>query len=133
MAEVGAPISLDGVASIRIIGASACVIFTLHQKTQTMANKDTIVGITPWVPHMPMQIGSGETQPKCRQLCARVHGCVNDDLRAYGLWKGWGFWVSTWNVDSLTGRAGEVVEELVEKLIWHAFKKDTAKRLRQVN
>jgi len=26
------------------------------------------------------------------------------------LQKGWRFWVGTWNVDSLTGRAGELVE-----------------------
>jgi len=45
MAEV--PISLDEVASIQIVGASACVIFTLHQKTQKMVSKDTIVGYHP--------------------------------------------------------------------------------------
>jgi len=37
MAEMGAPISLDGRQSIRIVGASACVIFILHQKVQKMA------------------------------------------------------------------------------------------------
>ena len=44
MAEVGAPVSLDGVASIWIVGhgASACVIFILHQKIPKMANKDMI-------------------------------------------------------------------------------------------
>jgi len=42
MAEVEIPISLDGVLSIQIVGASACVIFILHQKIQKMANKDTI-------------------------------------------------------------------------------------------
>jgi len=37
MAEIGAPISLDGRQSIRIIGASDCVIFILLQKIQKMA------------------------------------------------------------------------------------------------
>jgi len=37
MAEMGAAISLDGVAVIRVVGASACVIFILHQIIQKMA------------------------------------------------------------------------------------------------
>jgi len=48
---------------------------------------------------------------------ARAQGCVNDDLRADGLWKGWRFRVGTWNVDSLTGRAGEVVEALTDRKV----------------
>jgi len=36
MAEMGAPISLDGWQSIWTVGASACVIFILHQKIQKM-------------------------------------------------------------------------------------------------
>jgi len=51
------------------------------------------------------------------QSCAGVQGCVNDDLRADGLRKGWQFWVGTWNVDSLTGRAGEVVEALSDRKV----------------
>jgi len=47
----------------------------------------------------------------------RAQSCVNDDLRADGLWKGWGFRVSTWNVDSLTGRAGEIVEALMDRKV----------------
>ena len=34
VAEMEAPVSLDGWQSIRIVGASACVIFILHQKIQ---------------------------------------------------------------------------------------------------
>jgi len=37
MIEEGAPISLDGVAVHLVAGASACVIFILHQKIQKMA------------------------------------------------------------------------------------------------
>ena len=47
MAEVGAPISLDEWQSVRIVGASACVIFKLLQEIQKMANKDTIFGYHP--------------------------------------------------------------------------------------
>jgi len=46
-----------------------------------------------------------------------VHGRVNDYLRADGLRKGWGFRVGTWNVDSLTGRAGEVVEAMSDRKV----------------
>ena len=31
------------------------------------------------------------------------------------LWDGWAFRVGTWNVDSLTGRLGELVEALAER------------------
>ena len=40
----GAPISPDGVASSRIVDASASVIFPCFIKTQKMACKNTIVG-----------------------------------------------------------------------------------------
>ena len=33
------------------------------------------------------------------------------------LQEGWGFRVGTWNVDSLTGRAGELVEVLVDRKV----------------
>jgi len=40
MAEVEAPVSQDGWQSIRIVDASACVIFILFQKIEKMANLD---------------------------------------------------------------------------------------------
>jgi len=50
------------------------------------------------------------------QPYAKVEGCVHDDPpRADKLWKGWPFRVGTWNVDSLTGRSGELVEALAER------------------
>jgi len=53
----------------------------------------------------------GKPSRNAAQPCDRVQCYVNDDLRAdERLQKGWEFRVSTWNVDSLTGRAGEVVE-----------------------
>jgi len=63
---------------------------------------------------MPAQTGGGETKPECsttpcygRWLCSR----------ADKLWKGRSFRVGTWNIDSLTGRAGELVEALAERRI----------------
>jgi len=49
------------------------------------------------------------------QPCAKADGCVHDDPRADKLRKGWGFRVSTWNIDSLTGMAGELVEALADR------------------
>ena len=116
IAEVAAPISQDGVASIQTVGASACIIFTLHQKTQKMMSKDTIVGYHPM--GAPTCVRKQEVEKPSKsaaQLYARVQCCVSDDLRADGMQKGWEFWVSTWNVDSLMGRAGEVVEALMDR------------------
>ena len=52
-------------------------------------------------------------------LWSRSEGCVHDDPpRADKLRKGWAFRVGTWNIDSLTGRSGGLVEArgLVEAL-----------------
>jgi len=84
-------------------GLSACVIYKGRQSGCQVSPHG--------LPHMHAQTGGGETSQNAAQLCARAQGCVNDDLRADRLRKGWGFQVSTWNVDSLTGRAGEVVVE----------------------
>jgi len=49
---------------------------------------------------------------------AKAEGCVCEDpSRADGLHKGWPFRVGTWNVDSLTGRSGELVEASGERRI----------------
>jgi len=58
----------------------------------------------------------GKPSRNAGQPCAIAHGCVNDDLRADGLW-GWRFRVGTWNVDSLTGTEGEVVEALSNRKV----------------
>ena len=39
----------------------------------------------------------------------------DDPYRGDELWDGWAFRVGTWNVDSLTGRLGELVEVLAER------------------
>jgi len=59
----------------------------------------------------------GKNRRYTAKPCPRAKGYVNDDLRAYRLWKGWGFQDGTWNVDSLTGRAGEVVEALSDRKV----------------
>jgi len=38
---------------------------------------------------------------------AKAEGCVHENRRTHKLWKDWEFLVGTWNVDLLTGRAGE--------------------------
>jgi len=56
---------------------------------------------------------------------AKAEGCVHDDLRADKLRKGGSFRVGTWNIDSLTGKAGELVQALVEKRMDVACVKET--------
>ena len=46
-----------------------------------------------------------------------MQGYANDDQRADGPQKDCRFGVSTWNVDSLTGRAGEVEEALSDRKV----------------
>jgi len=58
-----------------------------------------------------------------------VLDCANDDLRADGLQKGWGFRVETWNVDTLTSRAGKVVEALLDRKVDVACVQETQWKL----
>ena len=61
----------------------------------------------------------GKPNLNAAQLDAKAEGCVHDDpSRADELRKGWAFRVGTWNIDSLTGRSGGLVEArgLVEAL-----------------
>ena len=58
----------------------------------------------------------GKPSLNAAQPDAEAKGCVHDDPpRADKLRQGWAFRVSTWNIDSLTGRAGELVKVLVER------------------
>ena len=110
MAEVGAPITQDAVAVHPDCWCVSFVIFTLLQKIQKMANKDMTFGYHPvGTPTCLRKQEVGKPSWNAAQPCARAQGCVNDELRADGLRKGWHFRVGTWNVDSLTGRADEVV------------------------
>jgi len=94
-----------------------------------MVNKDMTFGYHPMgIPTCLCKQEVGKPSHNTAQSYARVQNNLNDDLRADGLRKGWGFWVGTWNVGSLTGRAGEMVEALSDrKLTWHAFKKHDGK------
>jgi len=58
----------------------------------------------------------GKPSLNAAQPHAKAEGCVHDDPpRADKLRKGWAFRVGTWNTDSRTGRAGELVEVLAER------------------
>jgi len=59
------------------------------------------LGVTHWRPR------------RCRNPASTQHN--SDDLRANKPRKGWGFGVSTRNVDSLTGRAGELIKALINR------------------
>jgi len=76
------------------------------------------LGITSWAsPHAcaNRRWGLRNHSQNVAQPCAKAEGCVHDDLRADKLQRGWGFQVGTWNIDSLTGRAGELIETLVDR------------------
>jgi len=65
------------VAPIQIVGASACVIFTLHQKTQKMTSKDAIVGYHPIDPPTYLcKQEVGKPSWNAAQLCADLHRVV---------------------------------------------------------
>ena len=80
-----------------------------------MVGKSTIIGYHPaGTPTRRRKQEVGKPSQNAALPCAKAQGCVHDDLWADKLQKGWGFRVSTWNVDSLTGRAGELVEALAD-------------------
>jgi len=83
-----------------------------------MANKDKTFGYHPVdAPTCLHKQEVGKPSWNAAHPCARAEGYVNNGLRADGLRKGWGFWVGAWKVDSLTGRAGEVVEALSDRKV----------------
>ena len=94
-------------APTRTAGASASII------TPGSTKKSTIpVG----APTCLRKQEVGKPSLTAAQPYAKAEGCVHDDPpRADKLRKGWPFRVGTWNVDSLTGRSGEVVEALAER------------------
>jgi len=70
-----------------------------------MANKDMTFGYHPvGAPTCRRKQEVGKPSWIAVQPCAKAQGCVNDDLMADGMQKGWGFWVAEaewkyWNVD----------------------------------
>jgi len=104
-------------------------VFILLQRIQKTANKYvTFVYHLMGAPTCLCKQEVGKLSQNAVQPCARVQGCVNDDQSADGLWKGWGFRVGTWNVDSLTGRAGDVVEALSNRKVDVACIQETMER-----
>jgi len=47
----------------------------------------------------------------------KVQCCDHDGDKLDTLWEGWASRVGTWNIDSLTGRVGELVEVLANRRI----------------
>ena len=112
MMEVWAPIDPDGLASSCIVSVSASVIFPSYHKTQKMVCNNTIVGYHPMGTNMCLcKQEVWKRSQNAANLCAKTNGCVHEDMRIHKLQKGWGFRVGTWNVDSLTGRADELIED----------------------
>jgi len=91
--RLGCQLVRMGWQSIRIVSASVCVMFILLQKVQKMANKDMTFGYYPvGAPICLCKQKVEKPSWNAAQPFARADGCVNDDLRADGLWKGWDFW-----------------------------------------
>jgi len=109
MAEVGAPISQDGVAvHPNCWCVCLCYLHFAQENAEGGKQRHDI-----WVPSegCPPYLRKQEVEKprwNATQPCALAQGCVNDDLRADGVRKSWRFQVSTRNVDSLTRRTGEV-------------------------
>ena len=59
-------------------------------------------------PHSYEKQEVGKPSQNAAQPCA----IYDDPYRGDELWDGWAFRIGTWNVDSLTGRLGELVKAL---------------------
>jgi len=128
MAKVGAPISLDWM--------SECICLFCLQHQYTKFNVDFVCWCYEkdsqmcsfwciclcYLHFVPENPEDGERHLSIT-LWTPTHAYTN---RRWGnpagtqhnpVWNGWGFRVGTWNVDLLTGRAGEVVEALSERKV----------------
>ena len=113
-------VSLDGMAPTRTVGSSASIILPCSTKIKKifMMTCNNIFGFNPvGAPTCLHKQEVGKPSLNAAQPDAKAEGCVHDDPpRADKLRKGWSFRVGTWNIDSLTGRSGELVEALAERL-----------------
>jgi len=119
----------DGVASTRTVGSSASIIFPCSTKVQKifMIACNNIFGFNFVVaPTCLRKQEVGKPSLNAAQPDAKAEGCVHDDPpTADKLRKGWAFRVGTWNIDSLTGRSGELVEALAERRMGVACVQET--------
>jgi len=89
-------------------------------KTRRMESTTNDIGCNPMgAPTCLREQEVGKPSRNAAQHCAKADGCVNDDpcRRRDALREGWGFRVGTWNADSLTRRAGELVEVLPDRKV----------------
>ena len=102
-------------ASTRTAGASASIITPGSTKNPKMMTYNTGYGYHP--------VGAstclckqevGKPSLNAAQPNSKAESCVHDDPPDK-LRKGWPFTVDTWNINTLTGRSGELVEALAER------------------
>jgi len=111
----GSLTSWEGVAPNWTVGVSISLIFPYTIKFRRWLAKVRLLGITPWAAPHAYANRWGNAEQNAAQPYPKAEGCGHDDLRADKLRKGWRFRVGTWNADSLTGRAGELVEALADR------------------
>ena len=118
---MGAPLVSVGVASTVTVSSSASIIFpccTKIQKIFVMACNNIFRFNPVGAPTSLRKQEVGKPSLNAAQRDGKAEGCVHDDSpRADKLRKGWFFRVGTWNIDSLTGRSGELVKALAERRI----------------
>ena len=110
---MGSPLVLAGVASTGTVGALRLHYPPLapQKSRRTMAHYKN-VGLDPvGAPHAYEKQEVGKPSRNTAQPCA----VYDDPYRGDELRDGWAFSVGTWNVDSPTGRLGELVEVLAER------------------
>jgi len=106
-------------ASTRTVGSSVSIIYPGSTKIQKifMMACNNIFGFNPvGAPTCLLKQEVGKPSLNTAQPDAKAEGCVHDDPpMADILQKGWAFRVGTWNINSITGRSGELVEALAER------------------
>jgi len=106
-------------APTRTVGSSASIIFPCSTKIQKifMMACNNIFGFNRvGTPTCLRKQKVRKPSLNAAQPDAKAEGCVHDDPPRADKWrKGWSFRVGTWNIDSLTGRLGELVEALAER------------------
>jgi len=125
---VGAPSISGGMALTQTVGSSASIIppgSTKIQKIFLMVYNNSF-GFNPvGTPTCLRKQEVGKPSLYAAQPDAKAEGCVQDDPPRADKLRGWAFRVGTWNIDSLTGRSGELVEALPERRTDVAYVQET--------